>query len=174
MGLIVAGLACVAVRPPKLRRAAIWGPPVLIAVGLFVVVLRAWLAGGSAGWSGLTGAFWHLVQGHLWLGFGAQGQVLVRHDGAYLTAPPNMLITALVDGGVVAAVLFAALIVTMIAVGVVSARRGRSLTPLALAVYVAVYGLFDTIDVTTPGWQWLALWLPVGLIAGAEIRARGA
>jgi len=43
-----------------------------------------------------------------------------------------------------------------------------------MAVYVAVHGQFETIYVTAPGWQWLYLWLPAGLIAGAEIAGRSA
>ena len=56
--------------------------------------------------------------------------------------------------------------------GIRNGRRGLSLAPLAMAVYVAVHGQFETIYVTEPGWQWLYLWLPAGLIAGAEIAGR--
>ena len=172
MGVVAAAFACVLVRPPKLRQAAIWGAGAAVLIGLVLFIFRGLLMRGDAGRGELIADFWHLVQDRFLLGLGVQtqGRILVWHDGAYLEAPHNMLMTALVYGGVIAVALLAAFYVVMIAAGIRSGRRGLSLAPLAMAAYVAVHGLFETVYVTAPGWQWLYLWLPVGLIAGAEIR----
>ncbi len=174
VGVVAAALAAVLVRPPKLRNLAVWGAVFVVAVGLVVFVLRHQLLRGDAGRTELLVDFWRLVQDRVLLGFGVQtqGDILVWYNGLYLEAPHNMLMTALVYGGVIAAALLAALYVTMIVIGIRNARRGLSLAPLAMAVYVAAHGLFETIYVTTPGWQWLYLWLPVGIVAGAELRGR--
>jgi len=174
LGVLVAAIAVALTGPRTLRGALIWGGGSVIAAGLILFLLRTPLLAGTSGWTAEMAGFWHLVREHVWLGFGAQGQVLVWSGGSYLAAPHNMLMTALVYGGAIAAALVAALIVAMIAIGVRNVRRGLSPAPLAMAVYVAVYGLFTTIDVTTPGWQWLALWLPVGIVAGAELNSREA
>ncbi len=174
MGVIAAAFAGALVRQRTLRQAVIWGAGGVIVIGSILFILRAPLTSGEAAWSAQLASFWHLAQDSLWLGFGTEGQVLVWSDGTYLTAPHNMLMAALVHGGVIAVALLAALYIAMIAAGIRNGRRGLSPAPLAMAVYVAVYGLFATIDVTTPGWQWLALWLPVGIIAGAELSGRRA
>ena len=174
VGVVAAALACVLVRPPKLRHAAILGAGAVVVIGLIVLVFRHELLRGDAGRTALLIDFWHLVLDRLLSGFGiqAQGQILVWYNGGYSEAPHNMLMTALVYGGVIGALLLAAFYAVMIAVGVRNGRRGLSLAPLAMAVYVAVHGLFETIYVTTPGWQWLYLWLPVGIVAGAELSGR--
>lgn len=174
VGVVAAAVACVLARPPKLRHMAIWAAGALAVAGLVLFVFRDRLLRGDAGRGELIVDFWRLVQDRILTGFGvqAEGQILVWYNGGYLEAPHNMLMTALVYGGVIAAALLAALYVTMIAVGFRNGRRGLSLAPLAMAAYVTVHGLFETIYVTTPGWQWLYLWLPVGLVAGAELRGR--
>ena len=176
MGVVAAAFACVLVRPPKLRHLAAWGAGAAVVVGLVLFVFRDLVLRGDAGRSDLVVDFWHLVQDRFLLGLGvqAQGRILVWYNATYLEAPHNMLMTALVYGGVIAVALLAAFYVVMIAAGVRAGRRGLSLAPLAMAVYVAVHGLFETVYVTTPGWQWLYLWLPVGLIADAELRGRAA
>ena len=171
-GVVAAALASALVRPRKLSDAALWGGGIVAVAALLLFLFSTPLSRGAAGWTTHLADFWHLAQDRLWLGFGTEGQVRVWYDGAYLAAPHNMPMTALIYGGALAVVLIAALAVTTIAVGIGSARRGLSPAPLAMAVYVAVYGLFATIDVTTPGWQWLALWLPVGIVAGAELSRR--
>ncbi len=171
---VVAAIAvAVVVRPPKLGRAAMWIAGAVIVLGLVLVLLAPGLYGD---WAASIAAFWHLAQDHMLLGFGAQrqGQVLVFSGGQYLAAPHNMIVTALVFGGAIAAVLLVALFVATIVGGVRGSRRGPSPAPLALAVYVTVYGLMAALIVSAPGWQWLVLWLPVGIVAGAELRARTA
>ena len=172
LAVLVAALAGVLVRPRKPRDAILWGAGGLIVVGLILFFFRAALFGSAPGWTTELTQFWHLAQIRPWLGFGTQGQVLVWSGGSYVAAPANMALNALVTGGVIAVALTAALFIVMLAVGIRNGRRGLSPAPLALAVYVVVYGLFVPIDVTTASWHWLTLWLPIGIIAGAELAGR--
>jgi O-antigen ligase len=111
-----------------------------------------------------------------WLGHGIMASEQIVHGEQILTNSHNKLIDAFYYGGVVAVVLMLALIVVASRAAWLAWRREADPVPAALLVCCVTYtygipavlALFWKID-----WWWIHCWLPLGLIAGAELRNSG-
>jgi O-antigen ligase len=95
-----------------------------------------------------------------WLGVGltfdvSLGQMLNAH---------NIILSALVRGGIFAAVTLISLIVVCLYQSLQAWRRGALLVPVALMTSTILATAVDyEIIATSLGWQWLLFWLPVGM-----------
>jgi hypothetical protein len=92
-------------------------------------------------------------------------------DGFETTHPHNMVNHALLRGGVFAA----AALVTLLLATAFAALRGWQKTGSALYPALIVTALlplqleFTVLVGTAPGWDWVVLWLPIGLCIGAGL-----
>jgi O-antigen ligase len=172
---VMAGLAVVVLLLPKqfpFRRA--------IQVGIFACVAVAMLpfvAGMHERGDGYRFFLWNeylkFVQARPWTGFGLTTELLVRtpDDGFETTHPHNIIYHALLRGGAFAAAAMAALLLAMLLEGWRSWRR----TGVALFLAVAVTAIlplqfeFTVVSATSVGWDWLVLWMPIGLCLGAGV-----
>jgi O-antigen ligase len=172
---VLAGLAIVVLLLPKQfpsRRA--------IQVGLFACVAVAMVPFAAGMWERgdgyrffLWNEYLHYVQARPWTGFGLTEELLVQTpDHAFETTHPhNMIYHALLRGGAFAAAALAALLLGTLLEAWRSWRR--TLSPLVLAVAVtAILPLqveFTVVSATSVGWDWLVLWMPIGLCLGANV-----
>ena len=120
--------------------------------------------------------YWTLAEHRLLTGYGIGNEFVYRYEPANIDAPHNMLLSALLFGGLPAAILFVALMVCLITAGIrIFSCTGR-LMPLAVSLYMMVVGLFESIlPIHHADWRWIYFWLPIGMVAGARIESsRGA
>jgi O-antigen ligase len=111
---------------------------------------------------------------HPLVGTGLNQRLWLTVDGAELHHAHNMLISALVRGGLIGLAGMAA----MLAGGLYYAWRHavRSGNPVifGMILALAVAGTFDyDLILTRMDWMWLTFWLPIGLAAGGELYVRG-
>jgi O-antigen ligase len=113
-------------------------------------------------------AYLRLAAARPWLGYGLSFDTTIRlNDGFAILNPHNIVLAALIRGGIVSALPLLAVLV----LSVHRAWRGwvGAGTPLALAMMAACI-LITVVDhefLASPiGFHWLLLWLPVGISIG--------
>jgi O-antigen ligase len=124
-------------------------------------------------------AFWtaylNHVEAHPWVGSGLSAEIVaIAPDGFQTTHPHNIIYHALLRGGVFAA---AALVVFMLTtfVGAVRAwqmTRSAIYPALIVAAFFPLQLEFTVMVGTSVGWDWVVLWMPIGLCIGAELLER--
>jgi O-antigen ligase len=97
------------------------------------------------------------------------------NDGRIVDQPHNIVLSALVRGGVIGALAM----VTVLLGGIYwTFRRWRSagqITPLCLMVAMTTASMFDyQLLATNPTWPYVTFWLPIGIAIGAEVVERAA
>jgi hypothetical protein len=174
VGVAASIVVCLPLLPNRSKQfyVAVGALSLAAGVGLFVFRDRIFRGDGQRPelWSG----FWEIARHQLWLGHGIQNQLhySVTVSSVSIPAPHSMLLSALLAGGLIAMALLAALYATMVGMSLRCWRNRQWLMPLTMSVYLVVHGLFETVLVTPPSWQWLYQWLPIGVAAGAEILGR--
>ncbi len=104
------------------------------------------------------------------LGYGDLANIVrVMHDGMVVPHPHNLLLSAVIRGGVIGLVGF----LMMFGGGLYWAyrhmRRTGSAALFCMLVTLLAGGMFDyEILITYPDWQWITFWLLVGLAMVAE------
>ena len=97
------------------------------------------------------------------------------HDGRIVDQPHNIVLSALVRGGVVGAL---AMLTVLLAALYWTFRRWRSagqITPLCLMVAMTTASMFDyQLLATNPTWPYVTFWVPIGIAIGAEAVERAA
>ena len=121
-------------------------------------------------------AFWQAylshVDAHPWTGAGLSAQIIAKApDGFETTHPHNIIYHALLRGGVFA---FGALIGLLAVTGLQAVRAwqitGWTIYPALIVAAVLPLQLEFTVVVgTSVGWDWLVLWMPIGLCLGASL-----
>jgi O-antigen ligase len=115
------------------------------------------------------------VETHPWLGSGLTAQIIATApNGVETTHPHNIIYHALLRGGVfAAAALLAFLTVTCLQAVRASQITGASVYPaLIVAALVPLQLEFTVVVGTAPGWDWVVLWMPIGLCVGASMLQR--
>ncbi len=95
-------------------------------------------------------------------------------DGIETTHPHNIVYHALLRGGVFAAVALLAFMAT-VCVQALRAWRitGASIYPaLAITALLPLQLEFTVVVGTSPGWDWLVLWMPIGLCSAPILPVR--
>lgn len=125
-------------------------------------------------------AFWKaylgLVEAHPWIGSGLSSQIIVKApDGVETTHPHNIVYHALLRGGVFAAVALVAFLTASCLQAVRAWQAtGAAIYPALIVTALLPLQLEFTVVVGTPvGWDWLVLWMPIGLCMGAGLTGRG-
>ncbi len=116
-------------------------------------------------------AYWPHVEARPWLGHGLSTAIQVTlPDGSRHVHAHNIVYSALVMGGVFAAAALAGALVAAVAAAVGAWRRHRMLLPAAMIATAVVatavdYGMYGS----EMDWEWLILWLPLGLCIAAGL-----
>lgn len=124
-------------------------------------------------------AFWKAylnhVEAHPWIGSGLSAQIIAKApDGIETTHPHNIVYHALLRGGVFAA----AVLVTFLIATCLQAVRAWQITGAVIYPALIVTALlplqleFTVMVGTAPGWDWLVLWMPIGLCVGVGLLTR--
>ena len=124
-------------------------------------------------------AFWQAylsqVDAHPWAGSGLSAQIVAKApNGVETTHPHNIVYHALLRGGVFAAAALLAFLLTTC----LHAIRAWQITGAAIYPALIVTALlplqleFTVMAGTAPGWDWLVLWMPIGLCVGASMVGR--
>jgi O-antigen ligase len=132
---------------------------------------------GGASRLELWSYYWHLAAREPFTGHGIDNEFAFSYrlsDGTVLDSPHNMLLSAFLYGGLFAATAYVALIAAMLLAGARSAWRIGNPMPLAVTLYVLVQGVFESLlPIHNSDWQWIYFWIPIGIVAAAEIRSAG-
>jgi O-antigen ligase len=121
-------------------------------------------------------AFWQayipLVETYPWIGHGLTAPIIVHApDGAETNHPHNIVYHALLRGGVFALTALLALFAAVCWQALRAWRiTGSALYPALIIVALIPLQLEFTVVVgTSVGWDWLVLWMPIGLAMGAAM-----
>jgi O-antigen ligase len=97
----------------------------------------------------------------------------VMTDGLVVDQPHNIVLAALVRGGIIGGVAMLTLLVECLYWSYRLWLSSRQLTPLCMVVAMTAAGMFDyQLQATNPSWTWVTFWLPIGLAIGAEVVGR--
>lgn len=110
-----------------------------------------------------------------WFGYSIihDGETLLP-DGRIVRGAHNIYLEALMFGGIPALLGLLALLAVAGRIAWRAWREDGHVMPIAFVVYIATHGLFESQPfVHELHWHWLSFLLPVGLIAGHDIAARG-
>lgn len=117
--------------------------------------------------------YWDMAQQRPWFGYGLSYDVTLRHHGDILLNAHNIILSALVRGGILAAATLLCLVGTCCYLSWTAWRANRVMTPVALMVVGIVATAVDhEMTATSLGWPWLLFWIPVAVCLGASMRER--
>jgi O-antigen ligase len=121
-------------------------------------------------------AFWQayipLVEAYPWSGHGLSAPIIVHApDGTETNHPHNIIYHALLRGGALAMAALIALFAAVCWQAICAWRiTGSALYPALIIVALIPLQLEFTVVVgTSVGWDWLVLWMPIGLSMGAAM-----
>jgi O-antigen ligase len=105
------------------------------------------------------------------LGSGLSAPITKAPDGFETTHPHNIVYHALLRGGVFAALALAAFLAATCLQSIRAWRiTGAAVYPALIVTALLPLQLEFTVVVgTAPGWDWLVLWMPIGLCIGAAM-----
>lgn len=99
----------------------------------------------------------------------------VMTDGKVVDQPHNIVLAALVRGGIIGGAAMLTLLVECLYWSYRLWLTSRQMTLLCMLVAMTTAGMFDyQLVATNPSWTWVTFWLPIGLAIGAEIVGRAA
>jgi O-antigen ligase len=97
----------------------------------------------------------------------------VMRDGLVVDQPHNIVLAALVRGGIIGGAAMLTLLVQCLYWSYRLWLTSRQPTPLCMLVAMTTAGMFDyQLQATNPSWTWVTFWLPIGLAIGAEVMGR--
>jgi hypothetical protein len=108
------------------------------------------------------------------LGYGQLADIGVQIEGGFVMEHPhNLVFSAYVLGGALAAMSMAVMIFGGVLWGYRFGRAGGSYAPFCIAVALAIAGSVDyALLISPPNWFWPTFWLPIGLFIGTELTLR--
>jgi O-antigen ligase len=99
----------------------------------------------------------------------------VMRDGMVVDQPHNIVLAALVRGGIIGGAAMLTVLVECLYWSYRLWMTSRQLTPLCMLVAMTTAGMFDyQLVATNPSWTWVTFWLPIGIGIGAEVVGRAA
>jgi hypothetical protein len=107
-----------------------------------------------------------------WFGVGADFNATFRaSNGVMVWRGHGVYLSYLAHGGIVGLVLFVLMLGAAVQVACRAFATEGNFGLLAMLLYIALLFTVDLeIFVLNAGWQWLLLWLPIGLVIGEQIR----
>jgi O-antigen ligase len=101
------------------------------------------------------------------LGYGLDFDVTFQIGRSPIHTPHNILLAALVRGGILALAALAAALIGAVAAAVAAARKGWWLPLVVLTSSLALSAVDHEMVPTSFGFYWYVFWLPLGLAAAA-------
>ncbi|MGH6770954.1 MAG: O-antigen ligase family protein [Xanthobacteraceae bacterium] len=107
-----------------------------------------------------------------WFGVGADADmVFPASDGVTIWRGHNVYLSYLAHGGIVGLVLFLFMLGAAARAAYRAFVTSGNFALIGMLLYIMLFFLVDLeIFTLNAGWQWLLLWLPIGLIIGEEVR----
>lgn len=172
---VCAGLAAVAVlrlKPLNLLWLGLAGCAVLAGLLLWTPIYEVLAARGASLRPMLWAYYWNLALERLWVGYGLSYDMTLRLPNVVVALNAhNIMLSALVRGGALAAVTLICLVVTCLRQSWTAWRTRGVLMPLALMVTATVATTVDhEMTATSLGWPWLLFWIPVAMCLGVGVR----
>jgi hypothetical protein len=113
--------------------------------------------------------FLELARAKPWLGYGLDYDVTYKLGAGTIHTPHNILIAALVRGGVLGLLPLVVTLATAILAAVTAARRQWWLPLIVLTTALALSSVDHELLPTQFGFYWYLFWLPLGLAAAAAL-----
>lgn len=117
--------------------------------------------------------FLELSRERFWLGHGLDFDVTFQIGRSPIHTPHNILLAALVRGGILALAALAVVLVGAAAAAVGAARKGWWLPLVVLAAALVLSTVDHEMVPTSFGFYWYVFWLPLGLAAAAAAEPSG-
>jgi O-antigen ligase len=106
-----------------------------------------------------------------WVGIGVNfNPIFHSADGTEIWHAHNVYLSYMAHGGAIALLLFLLMLgaATLAAYRAFTAEGNFGL--IGMLIYIVTYGIIDfEVFTLNAGWQWLFMWLPIGLIIGAQV-----
>jgi O-antigen ligase len=173
---VAAGAICAAAALGRRAVAGLIAAAVVGAVALLVIHAShgGWAGRGDAGRFELWSHFWQQAWQRPLLGYGVpQGLAIKISTGLTTDDPHNMFLWVFLRSGLAGTLCLMTLVALVFRAAIGHGRSSRDFVPLALAIYLLVRGLFESVPPTEGAdWFWTYLWLPTGIAAGLELRRR--
>jgi len=174
MGTLAAGLVALLLSGGRQRRLLMLGVlgAALFLLALATPLLLAAVGRGDSFRFSLWRFYLDLAAQRPWLGYGLSFDPgIVLPNGIPIINPHNMMIAALIRGGLISVAALIALLVAAVYRAWRSRREpGGLFAPVLLAVALVATSVDFEIIATPLGWPWLLLWLPIGLSLGQDSR----
>ncbi|MBI3436793.1 MAG: O-antigen ligase family protein [Proteobacteria bacterium] len=173
---VCAGLAVIGASASRRVRTLVAGAVAVAAIIVIAVpaardvLLHRGLSDRPEVWQNFIAKAWEQP----FLGFGIFANIDVKlRDGRVIDQAHNIILSAQVRGGAIAALAMIAIAAGCLYWGTRFCRATGSSIPLAASVAMLTAGMMDYEILTTyPAWPHVTFWLPIGLCAGAEIGVR--
>jgi O-antigen ligase len=107
-----------------------------------------------------------------WFGIGADADPIFHSaDGAEIWHAHNVYLSYMAHGGIVALVLFVLMLGASVAAAYRAFATEGNFGLIGMLIFIVLYSIIDfEMFLLNAGWQWLFIWLPIGLIIGAQVR----
>jgi O-antigen ligase len=146
---------------------------VLAAAVVIVLAFPGWvqllLMRGDSSRLAIWVHFLELARAKPWLGYGLDYDVTYKLGAGTIHTPHNILIAALVRGGVLGLLPLVVTLATAILAAVTAARRQWWLPLIVLTTALALSSVDHELLPTQFGFYWYLFWLPLGLAAAAAL-----
>jgi O-antigen ligase len=148
---------------------------IVLLLVLATPLLHKLIVRGDAFRLSLWSFYLDLVAQRPWLGYGLSFDTRIALPNGYLILNPhNILLSAMIRGGLISVAALAALLATAVYRVFRSYKsEGGLFAPVLLAAALAATSVDFEIVASPLGWPWLLLWLPIGLSLGGEATAGG-
>jgi O-antigen ligase len=160
------------------RRAAILviGIGILIAVGVALTpYAREFNFRGASHRPEIWADYLAMAAQRPFLGYGMAQIDQTIADGIVVGQPHNLLLSALVTGGIFGAAGMALMLGGSLYWAFRYRASGGQIAPLCMLIAMTTAGMFDyQLLASNPEWPWITFWFPIGIGIGAEVAVRTA
>lgn len=159
-------------RRRQIRALGLGAAVLLVGLWLWTPFFESLVERGAAMRPEVWSHYWQMAQERFWLGYGVSYDIaMVMPDNQNPLSAHNIILSALVRGGVAAALTLFALVLTCLYRSWKAWRETGAVMPFALIAATAVATTVDhEMTATSLGWPWLLFWIPVGMCLGVSVR----